>query len=75
MRQLTEKQKQYLSIKKQISELKGNLYSTDYQAIKYAEGEMSEEEFETIKAKRRLWRSEINRLEAELVELKRSVKN
>ena len=46
-----------------ISELKGYLYKTDYQAIKYAEGEISAEEYAPIKEQRRQWRAEINRLE------------
>lgn len=47
-----------------ISELKKNLYDTDYQAIKYAEGELTAEEYAPIKEQRRQWRAEINELEA-----------
>ena len=46
-----------------IYELKGYLYETDYKAIKYAEGEISAEEYAPIKEQRRQWRAEINRLE------------
>ena len=46
-----------------IKTLKSNLSNTDYQAIKYAEGELSYGEFEVVKAERREWRAEINRLE------------
>lgn len=49
-----------------INELKDNLYATDYKAIKYAEGLISEAEYAPIKAERQAWRDEINALEAEL---------
>lgn len=52
----------------QISELKKLLFDTDYQAIKYAEGLLTAEEYEPIKQQRQAWRDEINRLEAELKE-------
>ena len=48
---------------KRICELKKLLFNTDYQAIKYAEGELTAEEFEPIKEQRRQWRAEINELE------------
>jgi len=46
-----------------IATLRRNLISTDYQAIKYSEGEMTEEEYAPIKEQRRQWRREINELE------------
>ena len=46
-----------------IAELKKLLQATDYQAIKYAEGELSAEEYEPIKQQRKEWREEINALE------------
>lgn len=46
-----------------IAELKYKLIETDYQAIKYAEGQLSEEEYAPIKAQRQAWRDEINLLE------------
>lgn len=49
-----------------ITILKLKLENTDYQAIKYAEGELTKEEFAPIKAQRKEWRAEINRLEEEL---------
>jgi hypothetical protein len=52
--------------KKRIAELKSKLKETDYQAIKYAEGELSFEEFSPIKETRKGWRFEINALEKEL---------
>ena len=49
-----------------IAELKQKLQETDYKAIKYAEGELSEEEYAETKTQRRAWREEINKLEEEL---------
>ena len=49
-----------------IAELKRNLSETDYKAIKYAEGLISETDYVPIKAQRQAWRDEINALEAEL---------
>lgn len=49
--------------KARIRELKAKLAATDYQAIKYAEGEMDAEEYAPIKAQRAEWRTEINALE------------
>lgn len=54
-----------------ILRLKRKLNETDYQAIKYAEGELSEEEYTPIKAQRKAWRSEINSLEEELKAVKK----
>ena len=48
-----------------IEELKTLLASTDYQAIKYAEGLISEEDYAPIKQKRQSWRNEINTIEEE----------
>lgn len=47
----------------QIEMLKMELASTDYKAIKYAEGWLTEEEYAPIKAARQAIRDEINRLE------------
>lgn len=49
-----------------IAELKCKLSETDYQAIKYAEGLISETDYAPIKAQRQAWRDEINALESEL---------
>lgn len=49
-----------------IEILKFKLQKTDYKAIKYAEGLLTEEEYAPIKAERQAMRDEINRLEAEL---------
>ena len=47
----------------EINELKRQLAETDYQAIKYAEGQLSEEEYRPIKEQRQIWRDKINELE------------
>ena len=49
-----------------ISELKRKLSETDYQAIKYTEGFISETDYAPIKAQRQAWRVEINLLEEEI---------
>lgn len=48
---------------KRIAELKSLLKDTDYQAIKFAEGQLTEKEFKPIKEQRQKWRDEINALE------------
>lgn len=48
----------------QIAELKQKLSDTDYQAIKYAEGWITDEEYEPIKMQRQEWRDAINTLES-----------
>lgn len=47
-----------------IQKLKKNLADTDYQAIKYAEGLISDEDYEDIGRQRQQWRKQINELEA-----------
>ena len=54
-----------LPVEHKIAILKTSLSNTDYQAIKYAEGELTEEEYAPIKAQRKEWRAKINRLEEE----------
>ena len=49
-----------------IIELKGNLTETDYKAIKFAEGEITAEEYEPMRLQRKAWRDEINELEKKL---------
>lgn len=49
-----------------IAELKKLLEDSDYQAIKYAEGLISASEYAPVKAKREMWRKEINDLEKTL---------
>ena len=54
------------STEEQISELKQQLTDTDYKAIKYAEGLLTEEEYAETKAQRQEWRARINELESEM---------
>lgn len=51
---------------RRIEELKNALASTDYEAIKFAEGEMSEQDYRPFREQRRAWRAEINALETEI---------
>lgn len=50
----------------EILHLKERLKETDYKAIKFAEGWLSEEEYAPIRAERQVLREQINRLEQEL---------
>lgn len=50
----------------QIMALKEELSASDYKAIKYAEGLITTEEYEPIKAERQAIREQINALEKEL---------
>lgn len=48
---------------RRIMELKELLYHSDYKAIKFAEGKLTEEEYAPIREQRQAWRDEINELE------------
>lgn len=50
----------------EIESLKQQLTDTDYQAIKYAEGQISEEKYSPIREERQAWRDRINELEIEI---------
>ena len=50
-----------------IAELKVLLTSTDYKAIKFAEGAITKTEYAETKALRQSYRDEINQLESELI--------
>lgn len=58
-----------VDIMQRIAELKSKLAETDYRAIKYAEGALTEAEYAETKAQRTAWRDEINQLESELEQL------
>ena len=47
----------------EIQQLKKSLSDTDYKAIKYAEGQISEDEYSEIKSERQGYRDRINYLE------------
>ena len=53
-------------INRQIRELKKKLFDTDYKAIKYSEGWLTDKEYAEVKAQREEWRKRINKLEASL---------
>ena len=57
-----------------ISDLKRNLNRTDYQAIKFAEGEMLEIDYAPIKEQRKSWRKQINDYEAAIVSKEATIK-
>ena len=56
--EITEEEKNQI----RIEELKTLLESTDYQAIKFAEGEISAVQYEPMRLQRKAWREEINKL-------------
>lgn len=53
---------------REIQVLKQKLVETDYKALKFAEGYLTEAEYAATKAQRQAWRDEINALEAKLQE-------
>ena len=59
-------------INDRIFKLKQLLSDSDYRAIKYAEGEYTEEQFAPYKELRRSYRQEINQLEEELENLEKA---
>ncbi len=59
----TDEEKARFEASVRIAELKKLLFDTDYQAIKYAEGELSADDYAEMKAQRKAWRKEINELE------------
>lgn len=48
---------------RQIAELKKKLFNTDYQVLKWKEGELTDYEFEPMRLQRKAWREEIRELE------------
>ncbi len=57
---------QQTKINIQIDRLKRKLAKTNEQAIMFAVGELTAEEYAETKAQRKAWREEINTLEAQL---------
>lgn len=60
---------EYEKIENEIAIRKQLLANTDYVALKYLEGAISEEDFEEKKAQRQTRRDEINDLETQLQEV------
>lgn len=58
-----------VKLKRQIFNLKNQLRLTDYKAIKFAEGQLSEDEFSPIKEERQTFRDKINELESQITKL------
>lgn len=69
LKEVNKNQKQKQNIYNQIDLLKQQLSSTDYRAIKYAEGCYTEEEYNPYKIERQKMRDEINKLEEEVKKL------
>lgn len=55
-----------IALLNRIGELKAELGATDYKALKYMEGWLTEEEYAPVKAQRQEFRDKINELEAQL---------
>lgn len=53
----------YDTIMGEINGYKQLLNQSDYQALKFAEGTLSEKDYAPIRAKRQEWRDKINELE------------
>lgn len=60
---LVEEEEYNVPVEIEIARLKEELAETDYKAIKYAEGWISEEDYKTIKEDRQRIRNRINELE------------
>ena len=59
----SERDKQIELWNREIFELKEELNRTDYKAIKYAEGVLTDEEYQETGIQRQVWRKRINELE------------
>ncbi len=71
-----EKRKQWIvklqqigSLKRKICVLKQNLSRTDYQALKFSDGALTEGEYASMRTQRQAWRDEINAAEEEIKSL------
>lgn len=62
----TDEELEQMSAMREIALLKASLSETDYKAIKFAEGLISEADYAEVKAQRQAWRERINELEAKL---------
>ena len=69
--QKTEDEKLIEQYQAEIIELKKYLSDTDYKAIKYAEGELSESDYQEVKSQRHNARVRINELESLIEELEK----
>ena len=69
--QKTEDEKLIEQYQSEIAELKKYLSDTDYKAIKFAEGEISESDYQEVKSQRHDARVRINELESLIEELEK----
>ena len=69
--QKTEDEKLIEKYQSEIIELKKYLSDTDYKAIKFAEGELSESDYQEVKSQRHDARVRINELESLIAELEK----
>ena len=60
---ISEEERQKDQYRLEILQLKKQLSDTDYKAIKYAEGQISEDEYASVRAERQGYRDRINYLE------------
>lgn len=63
------------AIESEIAGLKQILTSTDYKALKFAEGQISAMDYKETKQQRQALRDKINELESELETIKESEEN
>lgn len=61
-----------MNYKAEIVSLKSLLADTDYKALKHADGVMSDEEYEPVKAQREEWRRLINEYEEKVKDMDES---
>ena len=72
--QKTEDEKLIEQYQSEIVELKKYLFDTDYKAIKFAEGEITESDYQEVKSQRHDARARINELESLIEELEKGNK-
>ena len=73
--QKTEDEKLIEQYQSEIGELKKYLSDTDYKAIKFAEGEITESDYQDVKTQRHDARVRINELESMIEELEKGNNN
>ena len=71
MLQKTEDEKVIEQYQSEIIELKKYLFDTDYKAIKFAEGEITESDYQEVKSQRHDARVRINELESLIEQLEK----
>ena len=64
-----ERERKNEELRFQIYDLKAQLAASDYKTLKYAEGELSEEEYAETKELRKGLREQINQLQSQIMEV------